>query len=102
MARRRQMLDPLDIFGPVDVVGILRPGDDKAAVRQQAGGFQQQRLKRRLPVGAVGAEIAQIPSLLHVHRTIAIRVDGAIQRLGPARAALLSRCSSTAPPENEK
>jgi hypothetical protein len=32
------MLDPLDVGRPVDVGGILRPGDDEAAIRQRARG----------------------------------------------------------------
>ena len=68
----RQMLDPLDIRGPVDVVRILRPSDAEAQVRQPPRRLDQQLLERRLTVVAVGAEIAQVPPLRHVERGIAL------------------------------
>ena len=51
--------------GQAIVVGILRPGDDEAAVAATArAGSQQQRVERRLAVVAVGAEVAEVPARL--------------------------------------
>ena len=65
MLGRRQMLDALDIGGPVDVGRILRSGDDEAARRPLPRRLDQQPLERRLAIGAVGAEIAEIPAQRH-------------------------------------
>lgn len=59
---RGQMFDTVDIGGPVDRGGVLRAGDDEAAMRGKAGGFQEEHFQRRLAVCAVGAEIAEIPT----------------------------------------
>jgi hypothetical protein len=39
------VIDPLDIVRPGDVVGILRPGHAELQVRRAAGGLQQQALQ---------------------------------------------------------
>jgi 2-alkenal reductase len=58
MRVRGQMLDPLDIGGPVDVRRIQRPGDRKAALGPGAGRLAQQPLELRLPIRTVGAHVA--------------------------------------------
>ena len=87
MVGRRHVLQPLDVGGPVDLVGVLRPGHHEAPLRRAAGGLEQQPLQRRLAVGAVGAEIAQVPARRRVgQRPVGRRVHGAVQRARRRRA----------------
>jgi hypothetical protein len=76
----REMLDPLDIVGPVQIAGILRPGDRHAQIGATPRGFDQQLLERRLAIGAVGAEISQVPALWRGKRAIGLGIDRAIER----------------------
>src|SRR4029079_12485294 len=49
-------------------------------LRQHARGSQEERLQSRLAVGAVGAEIPEIPSRLARLGKIKVRIDRAIKR----------------------
>ena len=62
--------------------GILRPGDDEAQLRRAPGGLEEETFEGRLPVGAVGAEIAQIPAFRPLQPRVCLRIDGAVERLG--------------------
>jgi hypothetical protein len=49
---RRDVLEPLDIRGPRDVLGVLRPRDAEPHPRRAPRDLDQQPLHRRLPVRA--------------------------------------------------
>ena len=85
--RRRQVAHEIGVGRPGEPVRILRAPDDETLVRQGAGGFHEQPLQRRLPVGGVGAEIGQRPRILRPRRRRAVqrRIDGAVDRHDPAR-----------------
>jgi hypothetical protein len=80
MIRRRQMVDPLDIGGPGDVAGILRTGDGEAPLGASVRRRDQQPFESRLAIGAVGAEIAQVPSRPLRQRAVGLGVDRAVER----------------------
>ncbi len=79
MRRRRQMLHALDIRRPVYGRGILRAGNHEPTMRQAPSRLQQQPFERRLPVGAVGAKIGEVPAFGHVERRVRLGVDGAVK-----------------------
>ena len=54
----RDMLETLDIGGPIDARGILRSGYRETQMRRATRRLDQQSLQRRLAVVTVGAEIA--------------------------------------------
>ena len=58
MLRRPEVLDPIDIGGPVDICRILRTGDYETALRHHPSSIDQQPLQRWLPVRAVRAKIS--------------------------------------------
>src|SRR5215212_4282060 len=60
---RGHMVDAVHIRRPGDRVGILWARDHEAPMRRAARWFDEQAVERRLPVGAVGAEIGQVPAL---------------------------------------
>src|SRR5690606_12061241 len=78
--RRRQMLYPLHIIGPFNVVRILRTGDNEIQMRQLPGWLEQQTFKGRLPVRSVGSKIAKIPMNRVARCRIMCRVHRAIER----------------------
>jgi hypothetical protein len=67
----------------------LRAGNDEAAIRQRARGLEQEALKRRLAVGAVGAEVGEVPLLRHVERRIGFGIHRAIKRACGGGAEML-------------
>src|SRR4051812_49492562 len=81
------MIDALDICRPRDVVGIERAGDREFEMRRLPRRLDQEALERRLAVRAVGAEVAQIPPRLEVHRRVGLRGGPAKKRAGIPRAA---------------
>lgn len=98
----RQMFDALDVCGPVDVIRIARPGHDEAHVRQAPRRLDQQAFERGLPVGAEGAEIAEVPLRGRTGIAIGVEVDGAIEGYRPPRRELVPQPVSVLPPEKEK
>jgi hypothetical protein len=96
------MLDPLDIGGPVDLGRILRAGDDEAAIGERTGGLDQQPLQGRLPVGAVGAEIGQVPALGRIERRISVRIDRAIKSARRRGAVLAFDPAEVGPPVKDR
>src|SRR4051794_41802266 len=82
------MIDALDIYRPRDVVGIERAGDREFEMRRLPRRLDEEALERRLAVRAVGAEVAQIPPRLEVHRRGGPRGGPAKKRAGgPGGAA---------------
>src|SRR4051812_15648016 len=88
MLRRRKVRDALDVRGPLGRLWVLRPGDDESSVAPIMRSIEHQLLQRRLTVGAIGAEISQIPSDLLALRGIQIRINRAIQRQRARRPEL--------------
>src|SRR3954468_15422836 len=86
MLVRRNMVDPFHVLRPLDRVGILRPRYHEAQVGRPTGGLEQQPLKYRLAVWAVGAEIAQIPSRRVLEGGVGIGIDRKIERTRRRRA----------------
>ena len=80
MIGRRDMLQPLDIVGPVDPGRILWPSDHEPHLGQAARGLQQQPVQRRLAIGAVGAEIAEVPAWVGRQRPPPCFVNSAMYR----------------------
>ena len=76
----REMIDPLDVGGPIDLGGILRAGDDEPLVRQRPRRRDQQAFQRRLAIGAVSAEVGKVPALGDVPRLISVGIHRAIER----------------------
>jgi hypothetical protein len=68
----------------------LRAGDDEAAMGGAAGGFEQEGFERGLAVGAVGAEVAEIPARRGSVRDGAVEgwVGGAIEGDGALGAVM--------------
>ncbi len=102
MLAGRQMFDARDVFRPVDVLRIARPGHDEAHVRQAPRRLDQQAFERGLPVVAEGAEIAEVPLGGRTGIAIGVEVDGAIEGHRPPRRELVPQPSSVLPPEKEK
>jgi hypothetical protein len=80
MVDRSDMLEALDVLGPDDVVRVLRAGDHEAELREAPCRLNQQPLQHRLPVGAIGTEIGQVPALRPFQRGIRRGIDRAVQR----------------------
>src|SRR5690606_1119287 len=74
-----QVLDPLHVLGPADVRRVEGARDDEAPLRSALRGFEEQALEGRLPVGAVGAEVAEIPARRRARGAVALWFDGAME-----------------------
>src|SRR5437868_8112715 len=85
MCGGRQVLDPVDIRRPRHVSGILRPPNGKVRLGQRTRRRKQELVDDRLPVGAVGAEVAEQPALVELERRVGGGVDEAVERLDEAR-----------------
>ncbi len=83
MVGGRDVLQPLDIGRPGDIGGILRPGDREAQVGPGPRRRDQQPLQGGLAIGAVGAEVGQVPPARRRRWTIGLGVHRAVQ--GPSR-----------------
>ena len=57
----RQMVDPFNVCGPINIIGILGSGHAELQLRELPCGLDQQFLERRLAVLAVGTKISEIP-----------------------------------------
>src|SRR5205085_8441656 len=80
---RREVVPPPDVARPADGVGILRAGDDEAAVLPLARGADEEPVERRLAVGAVRPEVAEVPTRGALLGEVLLRVERAIQRARP-------------------
>src|SRR5262249_29943427 len=80
------MLDPVHVGRPYDIRRVLRASDDEPQLRPASRRLKQQQVQRWLAVGAVCADIAEIPPPLHGRRTVHCGIDGAIERHSPACA----------------
>ena len=85
------MFDALDVRGPFERRRILRPRDDESAMRQPARGLDEQALQHRLPVVAVGSQIAEVPLRRLAGRSIDVGVRAAIKRLRARRRISLAQ-----------
>src|SRR5262245_41176166 len=73
------MLDASNIRGPRDRLRIERAGHNKTPIRPATRRSDHQLVKRRLPVGAMRADITKIPGMLRVFRIVEKRIHGTIQ-----------------------
>ena len=102
-----KMLYSVKIGGPGQFGWIEGPRDRKSPGRPMAGGLTHQGVELWLPVGAVGSEISQIPCGFSRGRSMAIRIDRAIEHTSctsavPALEEFQSRTASEGKIEVER
>ena len=85
---RGEVLDALDVRRPGDVGRVERPGDGEAPVGRAAGRLEEQAVERRLAVGAVGAEVGEVPAGGDLPPSVGGGVDRAVERAGGAGAVV--------------
>ena len=85
---RGEVLDALDVRRPGDVGRIERPGDGEAPVGRAAGRLEEQAVEGRLAVGAVGAEVGEVPAGGHGLPSVGGGIDRAEERPGGAGAVV--------------
>lgn len=77
------MIHALDVGRPLQRFGVLRAGNDEAALGQLAGDGAEQALDSGLTIVAVGPEVPEIPVALADDRAIDLAVDRAVEGTRP-------------------
>src|SRR4051812_10908873 len=93
MLGRRQVANEENIRMPGEVLRILRAGDQKPIAGASPGWLNQQRSKRPLTIGRIGAEIGQIGSVMGDwrHRPMHVRIDMTVERQDQTGAQPLAK-----------
>src|SRR4051812_9979307 len=89
MFARWEMFNEANVRRPHDRSWVLRASHHEASVGNFLRGAKHEALQRRLPIGAVGAEITEIPTFLEFLGKINSRVDRAIKRTRTRRTPLI-------------
>src|ERR1700704_1999122 len=82
MLAGRDVLAALDVLGPADGIGVLRPGHHESSSTPGSCRVQHEPLEHGLTVLAVRAEVSEIPAREGRLRVILVRVHGAMQSPG--------------------
>src|SRR5579862_6077450 len=84
----RKVDDPLHVRTELCFWRILRSRDDEAHFREQCGGVVEKSHELRLPVGGIGAEIAEVAGEVWIQRrgAVDVRVNGTVEGKSTRRA----------------
>src|SRR6185312_6959722 len=90
MPPRREMANATDVFGPAQLRGVLRAGEDETAMPQFLCRTGEEFVQFLLTIGGVRAHVTQVALIPpeQATRVILLRFEGAIERQSTAGAEL--------------
>src|SRR5579883_1947008 len=97
MLSGRDMVLPRDIRRPVDTFRIERSSDNEREMGRTARGLDQQAFERRLPIGRIRAEIAEVIAGLGAGRPIDRWIDRAVEGDGGTCAEIMRQSLENGP-----